>query len=91
MKTIKFALLIALAAAPLTLFAACGGDDSNPVGPQNKPDTGTPDTYVPPVDGGGGDTGMKTDSGSDSGYNVCAKGITFDNTRVPGYPNPPQP
>jgi hypothetical protein len=84
--------LIALAlAAPMATFVACSGDDpTTPTGPQNKVDSGalpdavvaTPDTSTPPT----------PDAGVDSAVNVCANGIVFDNaTRIPGWPNVPQP
>ena len=87
MKSIKLVLLAVAFAVPMVMFAACGGDDTSPAGPQNKPDTSvvpdtspTGDAYVPPGD-----------AGPDTSYNACANGLMFDNTRVPGYPNPPSP
>jgi hypothetical protein len=86
MKSIKLVLLSVTFAVPMVMFAACGGDDST-----TKP-VNTPDTSVVPDTSPTGDTYVPgTDAGPDSSYNPCSNGVVFDNSRVPGYPNPPQP
>lgn len=86
MKTnLKLAALFAVAlTVPAAALVACSSDDA-PVKPNNTVDSGTPDTGTQP------DTGTP-DSGADAAPNACTTGITFDNTRVPGFPNSiPQP
>ncbi len=85
MNRIHLAALAALALTiPTVALVACSSDP-DPVGPTNTPDAGkdtgnTPDVQNPQPDGG-----------ADATPNVCATGITFDNKRVPGFPNVPQP
>ncbi len=81
-KKIHVALLAAIAlAVPTTVIVACSSDP-DPVGPTNNPDAGKDVAVQPDV---------QTDGGTDSAPNQCATGITFDNKRVPGFPNVPQP
>ena len=81
-KKIHVALLAAIAlAVPTTVIVACSSDP-DPVGPTNNPDADK-DVVVQPD--------VQTDGGTDSAPNQCATGITFDNKRVPGFPNVPQP
>ena len=94
MKNIKLTLVtILIATAPLGLVAACSSDNTTGAGPLNHADGGALDGFASSgnTDGGGGGATSDAPTVDDSGYNVCAKGITFDNTRVPGYPTPPQP
>jgi hypothetical protein len=93
MKNIKLTLAsLLIASAPLGLVAACSSDNTTGAGPLNHADGGALDGFVSGnTDGGGGGSTSDAPMVDDSGYNVCAKGIAFDNTRVPGYPNPPQP
>lgn len=87
MKTnLKLAALFAVAlTVPAAALVACSSDDA-PVKPNNTVDSGTNDTGTLP------DTGSPSDGGADASPNTCATGITFDNTRVPGFPNSiPQP
>ncbi len=84
MKTIQFALLTVIAAAPIAFFVACGGDDST-AKPVNKPDASQPDTSPVNTDSG-------ADSGIEAGPNTCATGIAFDNKgSISSWPNLPQP
>ncbi len=93
MKNIKLTLVTALAVlVPVALLAACSSTDTMGAGPLNHADGGASnvDSSTGPgsgAEGGAGDAAVA----DDSGYNVCAKGLVFDSTRVPGYPNPPQP
>jgi hypothetical protein len=95
MKNIKLTwIATALLASGVAFFAACSSDETTAAGPLNHADGGiTPDSGNPSgnTDGGQGGGGSDASTVDDSGYNVCAKGLVFDNTRVPGYPNPPQP
>ncbi len=94
MKNIKLTLVsILVASAPLALVAACSSDTATGAGPLNHVDGGAVDSGSSPGNSDGSGGGSPTDAPTvdDSGYNVCAKGLVFDSTRVPGYPNPPQP
>lgn len=83
MKTTKLALL-AVAALPIALFAACGGDDTAGPGPQNKQDASQPDTSPTNQP----DTG--TDGGQEAGPNPCSTGLVFDNkASISSWPNVP--
>lgn len=83
-KIIHLAALASLAlAVPTTVLVACSSDP-DPVGPTNNPDAGK-DVNVQP------DVTAQPDGTADGAPNVCATGITFDNKRVPGFPNVPQP
>ncbi len=94
MKTIRIAsLALALAlSAPIAVFAACSSDTTSTGGPANK----QPD--VPPGSSSGasgmasGSSGMSSGSSGSSGHpSSCDEGVAFDNTRIPGWPNVPQP
>lgn len=83
-KKIHLAALVAIAITiPTTALVACSSDP-DPVGPTNNPDAGK-DVSVQP------DATAQPDGGPDSAPNLCATGIVFDNKRVPGFPNVPQP
>lgn len=71
-------------AVPTSVLVACSSDP-DPVGPTNTTDAGK-DQYVAP------DSSGTTDAAPDGTTpNQCATGLTFDNKRVPGFPNLPQP
>ena len=94
MNNIKLTLIsVLVAVAPFAFVAACSSTDTTGAGPLNRVDGGDVDGFVPTgsSDGGGGGSTSDAPIVDDAGYSVCAKGIMFDNTRVPGYPNPPQP
>ncbi len=83
-NTLKLVALAAVAIAlPTTALVACSSDP-DPVGPSNTLDAGKDQSAQP-------DATSTPDSGTDSAPNQCATGLTFDNKRVPGYPNVPQP
>ncbi len=85
MKTRALLILVLAAASPLAIVH-CSSDDSSQTdgGPQNGKDSGSDVTTQ-------NDTGTGTDTGTDA-PNACSTGITFDNTKVPGWPNAiPQP
>jgi len=86
MKITKLSLLAVAMAAPIALFAACGGDDSTPVGPQNQKDSSVPDTSpTNQPEGGGQDTGAP-----DTSVNPCSTGIVFDNkASISSWPQVP--
>ena len=91
MKTKSNIIALVALLVPVALVAACSSTDTTGAGPLNHADggAGNVDSSVGPgggSEGGGGDAAV-----DDSGYNVCAKGLVFDSTRVPGFPNPPQP
>jgi hypothetical protein len=86
MKINKLTLLAVAVAAPIALFAACGGDDSTPVGPQNQKDSSVPDTSPTNQP----ETGPGPDSGADTSVNPCSTGIVFDNkASISSWPNVP--
>ena len=85
MKITRIALLAAAMAAPLALFAACGGDDTVPAGPQNKKDASVPDTSPTNAPDSSGQ-----EAGPDSSVNPCSTGIVFDNkASISSWPNVP--
>jgi hypothetical protein len=79
-RTIVLFLSSTLLAA--AMFApACSSTDATPAGPKNNPPAGTDSgTTTPTVDASTGDGGSQQ----------CT-GPVFDNTRIPGWPNVPQP
>lgn len=82
--TLKLGFLAAIAiAVPTSALVACSSDP-DPVGPSNNLDAGKDQNVQP-------DATPTGDSGGDSAPNQCATGLTFDNKRVPGFPNIPQP
>lgn len=80
-------LFLALAATVnvAALSSACSSDNSTAAGPKNQPPTNNPTT-----DSGTTTPGNDASTGTDGGQQTC-NGPTFDNTRVPGWPNVPQP
>lgn len=83
MKINKLALLAVAIAAPIAFFAACGGDDSTPVGPQNQKDSAVDTSPTNQPDGG-------QDTGADTSVNPCSTGIVFDNkASISSWPNVP--
>ena len=78
------AFFVVVLTVPAVALVACSGD-SAPARPNNVVDSGANDAGSLP------DTGS-TDGGAETGPNACSTGISFDNTRVPGFPNSiPQP
>jgi hypothetical protein len=83
-NTLKLGFLALVALAiPTAALVACSSDP-DPVGPSNTLDAGKDQNVQP-------DATSTSDAGNDSAPNQCATGLTFDNKRVPGYPNVPQP
>jgi len=76
--TIRALFTVTLVLGTAVSFAACSGDDSAGPGPSNPPktDSGTPDTG-----------NNINDAGPDSSPQQCTTGSTFDNARIPGWPN----
>lgn len=85
-KTI--AILATVLGAGLMTLAACSSDDAATTG---GPTNNTPNTN-PGTDGGNNTT---NDGGGntnpDGGEPEVCTGSTFDNTRIPGWPNVPTP
>jgi len=80
-KATILALAIGCFTAVFLQLSACNSD--NTVMPKNDVQNGDVDMQM---DSGGGDVYKP-----DVPYNPCDKGIKYDNTQIPGWPNPPMP
>ena len=85
MKAKNILVIAASALAGVLSIVACSSDSGSTAGPANKPPTETPgtDSGTPGSEGGPGI------DASSSG--ATCTGPTFDNSRIPGWPNVPTP